>query len=104
MNNLCGSLTGYRPVHLILYRFKEDDAAILCGIIIETGCVNIGNLLVEPAFGCADVLNPASQFFEIIEGEVGILHAGESTRSWRPRAMAFTAMGPAGFEPATLGL
>jgi len=68
-------LPGDGPVQLVLHRLEEGDALRLSGVVIDAGGVDVGDLLVEPPLGSADVLNPPEQFLEIIEGLVGVLQA-----------------------------
>ncbi len=75
VDDLRRRLAGDGPVHLVLHGLEELDAVRLGGVVINAGGVDVGDLLVEPPLGGADVLNPAEQFVEVIEGLVGILEA-----------------------------
>ncbi len=68
-------LAGDGPMELVLHGLKERDALRLRRVVINAGGVNVGDLLVEAPLGGADVLNPAEQFLEVVEGLVRILQA-----------------------------
>ena len=75
MDDLCSRLAGDGPVELVLDGLKERNALRLRGVVINAGGVNVGDLLVEAPLGRADVLNPAEQFLEVVEGLVRVLQA-----------------------------
>ena len=75
VDDLRRRLAGDGPVHFVLHGLEELDALRLGGVVINAGGVNVGDLLVESPLGGADVLNPAEQFLEIIEGLVGVFQA-----------------------------
>jgi len=59
-------------VHFNLHGLEKLDALRVGGIVIDAGGVDVGDLLVKPPLGGADVLNPAEQFIEVIEWLVGV--------------------------------
>ena len=67
----CG-LAGDRPVHLVLHGFEELNADFQGGIVVDACGVNIRDFLVEASLGCADILDPAGQFLEVIEGQIRV--------------------------------
>lgn len=73
MNDLGSGLPSDGPMHLVLHRFEKEQADILRGVVVNARRVNVCDLLVEAPLRGADVLNPAHQLFEVIEGLIGIL-------------------------------
>ena len=70
----CG-LSGDGPMDLVLNGLEEQETEGLRGVIVDAGGVEVGDFLIEPGFGCADVLDAAGEFFEVVEGLVGIFQA-----------------------------
>ena len=63
------------PVQLVLHRLEEREADRLGGVVVNAGGIDVGDLLVKPPLGGADVLNPPEQLFEIVEGLVEVFQA-----------------------------
>jgi len=59
-------------VHLILHRFEKLNTLRLGWVVIDAGRVDVCNLLIKAALGCADVLNPPEQLIEVVKGLIGI--------------------------------
>jgi len=54
-------------VHFVLNGFEKIDADIQRGVIINTGRINIGNLLIKTPLGSSNILNAPFKFFKIIK-------------------------------------
>ena len=75
VNNFRCGLAGDGPVHFVLHGLEEFDALRLRGVVVDAGGVDVGDRLIKPPFGSADILNPPQQFIEVVERAVGILQA-----------------------------
>lgn len=60
-------------MHLVLHRLEKFDAFGKRRVVIDTGGVDVGDLLAETALGGPDILNPAKQLIEVIERLIGTL-------------------------------
>lgn len=73
VDNLCRSFSRNGPMHLVLYGLEKEQADVLGRVVINAGCVNISDLLVEAPLRRPNVLNSARQFLEIIKWLIGVL-------------------------------
>jgi hypothetical protein len=67
-----GCLSGNGPMHLVLNGLEELNADIQGWIIVDTGGVNVGDLLIKPSFRRSDILYAPFELFKIIEWVVRI--------------------------------
>lgn len=64
-----------RVMLLVLHRGKELLRQRCGGVVIDTGCVDVGNFLVEAPFAGANVLQAAGQLVKVIETLAGVFQA-----------------------------
>ena len=75
VDDLGGGLACDGPVDFVLNGLEEGKAGLVGGIVVDTCRVDVGDFLVKPPLGSADVLDPPCEFFEVIEGLVGVFQA-----------------------------
>jgi hypothetical protein len=73
--HLRGGLSRDRPVQLVLHGGEEGLRQLGIGVVVDGGCVDVGDLLVEAALRRADGLDPLEQFVEVVERQVRVLEA-----------------------------
>ena len=75
MDDFGGGLASDGPGDFVLNGLEEGEAVLVGGIVVDTCRVDIRDFLVKPPLGSANVLDPPCEFFEVIEGLVGVFQA-----------------------------
>ncbi|MPN09462.1 hypothetical protein SDC9_156752 [bioreactor metagenome] len=60
-------------MHFVLHCGKKIQTDLSRRVVVDTGCVDVGYLLIKTLLRRANLLNPLQQFVEIIKRLIGIL-------------------------------